>query len=97
MTKKELLLWLLEKLQYVIQDPFDNITNALIGLVNAVWSDEHLLTIIEQIIQDSLKKTLSNLHQDKLQQSLNIIQYIREKEQKENIDDKHLEEMLQNI
>lgn len=94
MTKKEFLLWLLSKLQYNIGDPFDNMTNGLIGLVDSVWADDHLLMIVEELIKVALSKTVITLNQQKMQEALVAVQKIKNKEE---FDDTQLDTLLQTL
>ena len=78
MTKKEYLLQLLEKVAYQVWDPFDNMTNALIGLVESVGIDDRLLVIVEWIITQSMKQTLSHLEQERMNKAMIAVQKIKE-------------------
>lgn len=91
MDKKEFLLWLLSKLQYNIGDPFDNMTNGLIGLVESVGADDSLLIIVEEMVKVALNKTASTLNQQKIEEALVVVQQIKNKEE---FNDNQLEDIL---
>ncbi len=95
MTKKEYLLQLLEKVAYQVWDPFDNMTNALIGLVESVGIDDRLLVIVEWIITQSMKQTLSQLEQEKMDKAMIAVQRIKQLD--DDITDASLDNLLAHI
>ncbi len=94
MDKKEFLLWLLSKLQYNIGDPFDNMTNGLIGLVESVGADDSLLIIVEEMVKVALNKTASILNQQKIEEALVVVQQIKNKEE---FNENQLEDILNSL
>lgn len=94
MDKKEFLLWLLSKLQYNIGDPFDNMTNGLIGLVESVGADDSLLIIVEEMVKVALNKTASILNQQKIEEALVVVKQIKNKEE---FNENQLEDILNSL
>lgn len=84
----------MSKLQYNIGDPFDNMTNGLIGLVESVGADDSLLIIVEEMVKVALNKTASILNQQKIEEALVVVQQIKNKEE---FNENQLEDILNSL
>lgn len=96
MTKSDALKALLNKILPYDSQSESSMTWWLLGLVDAVGTNEHLLSVIEWVIQSSMKQTISAIETEKLLKAQSALQLIKDKSV-EHVSEEDLADMLNNI